>query len=418
MAEFWVLGFGVLVCLVLLPVVWTWQTVWFIARNVRRPHGQDPLPRAVIILAVRGADPSLARCVAGILDQDYPSYSVRIVVDSIDDHGWSLVQEIVRRGVGAHVDLQVRVLEERRDTCTLKLSAQLQAIADLDPTIEVVAFIDADSIPARDWLRAMVRPFADPTVGATTGIRWFAPHDSQWGTLVRYMYNAGSAPQMYVFSMAWGGSMAVSARVFRKTNLLDVWSRSFSEDVGVYSVIRNFGFRVAFVADVINVNSESIDLFRCVNFLMRQLLCVRLQVAQWPLLLAVNVGHNLALMTTVAWLVVGLISQNWTQAALAGSLFGLYLGGLVAALGVGEVLIRRIVGTRRTDLPASAFSRQTIPALLLTQLLTFYLLVATVFVRRIDWRGVSYAIQGPENMRLLEYRPFRGSPTDSNRSVT
>src|SRR5207253_9722091 len=150
--------------------------------------------------------------------------------------------------------------------------------------------------------------------------------------------------------------------------------------------------RVAFVADAINVNSESIVLRRCVNFLMRQLLCVRLQVAQWPLLLAANIGHNLALITTVVWLAAGLISQNWTQAAFAGGLFGFYLGGLVVALGAGEVLIRRIVGTRRTDLPAPVFSWKTIPALLLTQFLAFYLLVSTVFVRRIDWRGITYVI--------------------------
>src|SRR5205807_2344784 len=107
-------------------------------------------------------------------------------------------------------------------------------------------------------------------------------------------------------------------------------------------------------------------------------------------------------------LAAGLFTQDWTQAVFAGGLFGLYLGGLVSALGVGEVLIRRIVGARRTDIPAPAFSWKTIPALLVTQFLVFYCLVSTAFVRRIDWRGVTYAIEGSENIRLLEYRPFHG----------
>jgi glycosyltransferase involved in cell wall biosynthesis len=418
MLDLWIPGFALLACFVLLPVVWTWRTVWFVGRHSGNvASAESELPRAAIILAVRGADPSLSHCLAGILRQDYPRYSVRIVVDSQQDRGWDMVHDVLQKGHNPRVNVEVNVLQRRHDTCSLKVSSQLQAIAELDPAIEVVAFIDADSIPAADWLRALVLPFADPQVGATTGFRWFAPSDSQWGTLVRYMYNAGSAPQMYVFSMAWGGSMAVRTRIFRESDLLDVWSRSFCEDVGVYSVIRKRGFRLAFVPDATHINCESIDLASCFNFLMRQLLCVRLQVFQWPWVLAINVSHNLALIVTIAWLGQGLYERDWDSAALAGSLFGLYLAGLLSALSVGELLIRRIVGARRKDIPPPAFSWKTVPALLLTQVLAFFCLVCTMFVRRIAWRGVTYAIQGPENIRLLEYQPFQGKVADPNRSV-
>ena len=44
----------------------------------------------------------------------------------------------------------------------MKVSSQLQALAELDESVELVAFIDADSIPAPDWLAAMAAPLADP----------------------------------------------------------------------------------------------------------------------------------------------------------------------------------------------------------------------------------------------------------------
>jgi hypothetical protein len=328
-----------------------------------------------------------------------------------------MVEAVLAQGYGAHVNVRVVVLEKRRDTCSLKVSAQLQAIADLDEAIEVVALIDADSIPAPDWLREIVQPFADPKVGATTGIRWFAPPDRHWGSLVRYMYNAASFPQMYVFQMAWGGSMAVHTRVFRESNLLEVWSRSFCEDIGTYGVLRAFGFRLAFVPAATHINGESVDLRSCYGFLMRQLLCVRLHHVHWWPILVLNIANTLALAITLGVLGVSLYVRTWDWVAYAGGVFGLYLAGLLSALTVGETLLRRIVRARRTDIPPVTFSWKTIPALLLTQVLAFHCLIATIFLRRIDWRGISYAIYGPENIRLLEYRPFRAQPIDPTRSV-
>jgi hypothetical protein len=418
MPDIEIFGFAVLACLLLLPVVWAWRTVWFVWQHGGAvADAKACLPRAAVILCVRGSDPSLIRCLTGVLHQDYPSYRVRIMVDSREDPAWPAIQEILAQRYGALVDVQVGILDNRRETCTLKVSAQLQAIAELGATVDVVALIDADSIPAPDWLRAMVEPFADPKVGATTGIRWFAPTDDQWGSLVRHMYNAGSFPQMYVFQMAWGGSMAVHTRVFRESNLLDVWSRSFCEDIGTYGVLRAFGFRLAFVPAATHINGESVDLGGCYGFLMRQLLCVRLHHVHWWPILVSNVANTLALAGTFGIMGAGSYYEAWDWVACAGGLFGLYLAGMMSALSVGEWVIRRIVRARRSDVPPVTFSWKTIPALLLTQALVFHCMFATIFLRRIDWRGITYAIDGPENIRLLEYRPFRSQRIDPTRSV-
>src|SRR5207249_7179328 len=58
---------------------------------------------------------------------------------------------------------------------------------------------------------------------STTGIRWFAPPEG-WGSLVRHLYNAGSLPQMFVFDLAWGGSLALRGCVARSERLRAVRS--------------------------------------------------------------------------------------------------------------------------------------------------------------------------------------------------
>src|SRR6478609_7234314 len=77
---------------VLLPVLWTYRMIGYYARHMGPVRSlPDPLPRAAVLLSVRGADPSLPQCLAGLLDQDYPGYAVRITVDSEEDPAYDLV---------------------------------------------------------------------------------------------------------------------------------------------------------------------------------------------------------------------------------------------------------------------------------------------------------------------------------------
>jgi cellulose synthase/poly-beta-1,6-N-acetylglucosamine synthase-like glycosyltransferase len=45
----------------------------------------------------------------------------------------------------------------------------------IDRASEVLVFVDSDARPAGDWLKSLVAPLQDETLGATTGYRWFVP---------------------------------------------------------------------------------------------------------------------------------------------------------------------------------------------------------------------------------------------------
>src|ERR1700722_7051968 len=154
----------------------TWRFLRLFRRKVQ-PHLDDFQPRAAVLLPVRGADPHLADCLHGLLNQDYPAYDVWIIVDSREDSAWDVIAKSPKSRPGLQV--RVDVLKEPRSTCSLKMSALLQAIAQMDNACEIVALIDADVIPHPGWLRALVGPLSDPGIGATTGIRWYAPLSPQ-----------------------------------------------------------------------------------------------------------------------------------------------------------------------------------------------------------------------------------------------
>ena len=93
-------------------------------------------------------------------------------------------------------------------TCTLKCSSLITVITALPESIEYVALIDADTVADENWLTELLSPFADPKIGATTGSRWFTPPESSLGTVFRKVWNAAAVPQMALYEMGWGGSLA------------------------------------------------------------------------------------------------------------------------------------------------------------------------------------------------------------------
>jgi hypothetical protein len=411
-------AFPVLALFALLPVVWAWRLAWNYWRHSGpTPAADGPLPRAAVILSLRGADPSLLHCLRGLLRQDYPCYSVRIVVDSDEDPAWDMIRSVLAEGQ-PHDDVLVSVLTDRRETCSLKVSAQLQALAELEEDVEVVAFIDADSVPAADWLRALVLPLADPRVGASTGIRWFAPPDHGWGNLVRHAYNSASFTQMYVFHMPWGGAFAMRKETIYRSGLVDHWANCFCEDISAYGPLRKVGLKLAFVPAATQFNRESIDMAGATRFMLRQLFCVRMHHVHWLSLLSCNLLNAAALTASALVCAAAACAGELAVSALFGGLLGTYAIGLLGAFLTGEWLVRRNMRGRIADVPPYPITWKIVPAAIMAQALSIHCMMATLTLRRIDWRGVHYAVEGPEKIRLVEYSPYLPPQTlDPTRSV-
>src|SRR5262249_11860805 len=158
----------------------------------------------------------------------------------------------------------------RRSTCSLKCSALVQAVSELDQDHEVVAFIDADVIPHRTWLRELVAPLDQPGVGATTGNRWYAPGRRLWGSATRSAWSAAAIVQLYLFDIAWGGSMAIRTSTIRQARLIDRWAVSFNDDLLVGDVVREARLKLTFVPSLLMVNREEVALPNFRNWVTRQ----------------------------------------------------------------------------------------------------------------------------------------------------
>ncbi len=383
---------------------WAWRLALHYPPAASAAATAGDWPSVAVLLPIRGADPCLALCLEGLLNQDYPSYNIKIIVDSESDPAWAIVREVLAKRPRAAVT--ITLLEQRRETCSLKVSALLQGLAGLDESRQVVALIDADAAPRPHWLRDLAAPLRDAKIGATTGVRWYITDSPQWGSLVRMAWGAAAAAQMVAFGIPWGGSMAFRSELLRRSNLMEKWANCLCEDVPLESVIHGLGLRLHFVLAATMVNCESIDLKRCFQFIRRQMVSVRLYHRRWPLLLLCGLGSPFALVIALGAIAAALASVEYKAAAAIAGVLVLCLAGLFTGSMWIDGALRAVARRHGEALPQLPL--KTVLAVPLMQFVYLAALVSATFARRVIWRGAVYELLGPMKLRLIEYQPYRG----------
>ncbi|MBE9049841.1 glycosyltransferase family 2 protein [Nostocales cyanobacterium LEGE 11386] len=391
--------------------------------SLHLPKSQDVpdelLPKAVVILALRGADPFLADCIRALLHQNYPQYDLHIVVDSQEDPAWNIVNKTIQQTGATH--FQVSPLIVRHNTCSLKCSSLVQAICALDDSYQVVAFIDADVIAHPNWLCELVVPLAEKQVGATTGNRWYLPPSEKWGSLVRYIYNSASVVSMYIHRYAWGGSMAMKLSNLRQSQLLDIWTQSLSVDAPVHKALQKIGLKVKFVPTVMMINREECDLAQCLRFIKRQLLMPRLYHPKWMLFVFQVFIPSLALVMVIGLMLISLVRGNFAAAALFGGGFVSYILVMVLLITLLEQGVRQVLWEHSKPMKRFSWSflAKVLLAIPLAQLISTLATASTMIKRNVEWRGIVYQVKNPYNIRLIAYYPYKKSlqPLDSKASI-
>jgi len=419
MTQLAVTTFWILVGLIVGQALMVARYSWALFRWKRRTVSDDVCPKVAAILCARGPDPFLAETVEALLDQDYPDYDIRVVVDCREDPAWEIVEQVVQRRRAGNV--YMLPLTDRGGTCSLKIAGVLQGFHSLDESHQVVAMLDSDTVPHRTWLRELVSPLADERVGAASGNRCYMPDEKSWGSLVRYMWNAAAVVQMYWYWIGWGGSMTVRANVFRESDLPERLAHAFGEDSTICRALIRQRLKVAFVPSAMMVNRETCGIRGFFHFLIRQLLTVRLHNPWWWAVVGHGVLTSAAQMLAFGLLVWSLFAGSWVTAAWAGAGLALYLAAMVLMLAPMEVLVQRIVRARgeTADWISPTTALRLVLAIPLTQAVYAVGLVSAMFARTHRWRGIVYRFGGGQKVRVVEDRPYEaaGISAESTTSI-
>lgn len=409
MALLTLITYGTCAVLTALVVHQAACAIWFCAvvlcgrsSSVRAP---SPWPKTAILMSLRGADHELRETLRRLMSQDYPDYSIHLVVDGTDDPAWEIAQESLSSGPRP---FSISPLKVRRMTCGLQSSAFLQAAAALPSDVEVIVTVDGDIMPWSSWLRDLVAPMHDPTVGATFGNRWFMPRRTTWGSSTRSLWNIGAIIPMTAFAIPWGGCMAIRRAAMEKADILNKWAHAIVHDAPVHSSMAAIGLKTRFVPTLMMPIREGCDLRFCFDFITRQLLWTRTYHPAWIFILGHAVIAVLPLCLAVVLLPYLLMQRTVALRNMLATTFAGYLIVSAALTIAIDSCVRRVLHRVAEDNPPPDWiGRLALPLTIpLTQALHCVASVRASFMKTVRWRGVTYEIGGPWTIRLLDDQPY------------
>ena len=383
-------------------------------------------PKVSIVLCLRGPDPTLTECLTGLLNQRYPNFDLHLIVDSDDDPVVPIAKSALQ-SIDSAIDVQWHTVNNHSEDCSLKCSAIVTAVMFLEAQTsppDIVAFVDADALVDPDWLNRLVGPLLNASdadfamgesnttaaetgteVGATTGNRWFEPTASNLGSQFRAAWNAAAVPQMQIYQVAWGGSLAMKLDTIQRCNLLDRWSQAFCEDTMLADILRDHGLRVQRVPELIVVNQESTTLLPALGWISRQLLTVRLHHRAWPLIFLHALVGGFCFFVPLAFAAtVVFANQSLAAAALLAwcvqICFNIGLLSYIREINVDAIKALTLKSTE----PGGILSK--VVAAVALQTIYPFLAIGVAFARQVSWRGIDYRIGGRGQIKMLNYVPY------------
>jgi hypothetical protein len=357
-------------------------------RGLPRPEIPGSEPNVAVILPVRG-EQNLDRFLPLLRAQEYRRYRIIASVESADDPAFSLLRA-AETEPGAPIETTVAGLARNAGQKVWNLLAALEC---LRPEDDIVAFIDADTLPTPLWLPRLVAVIVNSGRPVATGYRWMTPADDRWSSCCLAAANASIAalPRgVLPMTIVWGGSVAMKRETLEAIAIEDVWRGAISDDAQMSEALRRSGLVAHAPRQALLLSPVACSWRELLAFGVRQYRIVYIhQPKNWavalvflwapPICLALA-APSLAAGSFVAWLALALI---------------LALAEVRTRLrrGIQRALWPDIGGPR--DERRWRAERWLRPVWLFAHALCA---AGAPLSRTIDWAGVRYRVAGPQNV--------------------
>jgi hypothetical protein len=361
-----------------------------------RPDDPGEEPPVAVILPAKGAR-LLASHLSLLRAQRYERYRIIAAVESADDPACQLL-EAAKSQPGAPIEVVVAGLA--RDTGQ-KVWNLLAALDRLTTEDEVVAFIDADTLPTPLWLPRLMAVLVNSGRLVATGYRWMAPADDRWSSACAAAANnsVASLPRgLLPLTIVWGGSVAMRRTAFEALRIREFWRGAISDDGQMAYALR--------LAGVIAQAPRQALLLTPVSFSWAEFLAFGIRQYR---LVYIHRPRSWAVAFLCLWAppICFLLAA---PALAAGSPLALCALALVLAFGELRTRLRRSIqhALWPDSEGASEDNRWRVERLMRPFWHCAHAMCAAIapFSRTIDWAGVRYRVEGPQSL-VIEARRNR-----------
>ena len=374
--------------------------VRYLQKEIEHEIG-DYTPFVTVFVPCRGVDAGLKENILSLFAQNYPAYEIVFVTDSPDDPAFAVIDEArhsFKKQTGPVISTIVAGAATDSGQKVHNLRAAIRAT---HPASDVFVFADTDARPQKFWLRALVAPLRDESIGATTGYRWFVAAKAGFASHLISVWNAAIASALGARgdkNFCWGGATAVRRETFERLNIVERWRGTVSDDFTITRVLHEAGLPVKFVPHCLTPSFHHSSWRELLEFTTRQLKITRVYAPHlWK---SVFIGSVIFVLTFFGGIVFVI-----GRAALGLSFltpFAVLL--LIFAMGAVKSHLRlRAVGLVIADERMHTWPTTLAHTCLwpFASLLFLINAVAAATSRRIEWRGITYELKSPTETVIL-----------------
>jgi cellulose synthase/poly-beta-1,6-N-acetylglucosamine synthase-like glycosyltransferase len=362
-------------------------------------------PFVSVIAPSRGLEPGLKDNIRALLEQKYPSYEVVFVLDDETDPALELINAVTSHTNNPSAEFKT-VIAGPALNAGQKVHNLRMAVNEIAPHSQALVFVDTDARPHPEWLRDLVRPLADQTVGAVTGYRWFVPLRGGFASRLRSVWNGSIASALggdTAKNFCWGGSTAIRRSTFDQLNIRDRWLGTVSDDFLVTRVLKEAKLPIYFAPQCFVPSVGDCNFSELLEFTTRQIKITRVYSSGlWKTLL---LGSSMFTIAFFGGLLLSLVR------IVNGSSFVIPAGLVLVMFVLGS--LKAYVRLKTVNLPLRNYTVELQRDLLahvffwpLASVLYLYNSIVAGFSRRINWRGITYELKTPTEAVIISREPL------------
>lgn len=341
------------------------------ARRRVSPPGEFTVPVS-ILKPVRGLDPDAYENFASYCYQDYPEYEILFCVSGHDDPAAPVIEKLIRDCP----ERQIRILYgSGRNAINDKVAKLVRLVAEAKHHVFVIN--DADVRVEPDYLRSVVAPLRDPTVGGATCLYVSTEETTFLQRLQSIGMSSDFFPGIFVawqldgVKFAFGQTIVTRRKCIEAFGGYEVIENRPADDLLVGRMVTEKGYRFELVPYVVKTVADFETMQDLLYKRVRWMTVMR-HMRPW--------GHfGLVFTQGLPWAISAAAvhpSLAWIAAYLGG-----YLGFRIAmTIFVGRLTLRQRGVWKR------------LPLIPVWDALAFLIWVASFTRKSIRWRGVDYLV--------------------------
>ena len=344
-------------------------------RYFRRPfrYGRDFAPPVSILKPVKGLDREAYANFASFCELDYPEYEILFGVSDADDPVIPVIEKLIDDYPNCAIRLFVGSNckgwnSKVRKLCRLSRKARYSTLVISDSDIRVQP----------DYLRAVVSPFRNPSVGAVTCMYHMQP-EARMGSEIEaigltsdFLAGVVVARQLEGVKFTLGASTAVRAECLKAIGGFEAIADCFSDDFELGRRIADKGHEIELIPYAVATLSPSQGALDAVKHQIRWAVGVR-NSRPWG-----QLGRLLT--QALPWVVAATLVQHTWEGTVG------FLGAYLAL----RLAVAWTVGVWGLKDPLLRRRMWLVPA---WDALAFFIVAISFSKRRIHWRGTEFYVR-------------------------